>query len=1034
MAGFSEIFIRRRIGTALMAIGLLLVGAIAYRMLPIAPLPGIDFATIEVQAFFPGASAQTMATTVAAPLERNFANITGLSTMNSSSALGVTTITLQFDLGRKIDVAAQDVQTAINTSAGLLPRDLPNPPVYHKINPAEFTILTIALTSDTLRLTDLDQIAENIVIEQLAAIPGVGLVDYHGQTRPALRVQLDPDQIARVGLTLEDVRAAIANTTVNSPKGTLSTPHRSVVLDATDQLVSASAYANLILAWRNGGPIHLSDVGRVIEAPENNISAAWLQGKRAVLIDVHRQPGANVVDIVSRIRDDLPNIEAKVPPLATLTVVGDRTQTIETSINDVQITLVLTFLLVVAVVYVFLRSGIATLIPSVSIPLALISTFAGMALFGFTLDNLSLIGLTIAVGFVVDDAIVVTENIMRHLEMGESPVDAALAGTREVTFTVISMTLSLVAVFLPILLMGGIIGRLFREFALVVSMAVIASGVISLTVTPMLCAWLLRPGVDGRPRGMHRWLEPALQGMQRAYEPALDYVLARPRVTLSVAVAIFTATLGLYVLIPKGFIPQEDSGLIDGFIQTQTDVSYEDMVHDVERVSEIINADPDIVRSYAYIGQVPTLSRGHLFIYLKNLGSRRASATEVVGRLQRRFAGLVGVSVSLQIRQDIAFGSLSTAAQYQYSLRDADVTELTRWSEIMQNQLVSLPMLRDVTSDAQPGTSTSTLVIDRSAASRFGIRVQAIDDTLYDAFGQRQVATLFTEQNQYHVIEELAPDRSLSQSVLERLFVRSDSTQSLVPLSMLGTIRKDISPILVSHTGLSPSTTLSFNVAPGYALGAAVAAIRQAESRAGMPDSIVASFQGAAQAFESSLSTEPLLIAAALLTIYIVLGVLYDSAIHPLTILSTLPSAGFGALLMLLLTGHDLSIIGIVAILLLVGIVKKNAIMMIDFALEAERVELLPPRDAIRKACLLRFRPIMMTTFAAMLGAVPLALASGEGAEFRVPLGMAIVGGLFISQAVTLLTTPVIYLWFDRWVGVRKRRRSVAPASFVMED
>ncbi len=1018
-----ELFIRRRIGTALLAIGMLLLGAVAYGLLPVAPLPQVDFPTIEVQAFLPGASADTMASAVATPLERNFGNIAGISEMSSSSSLGVSTITLQFDLGRDINAAAQDVQTQIAASNGLLPRALPSPPVYHKVNPADFTILSLALTSDTLPLTRLDSVAEDLVATQVSQIPGVGLVDYHGQLRPSVRVRLDPDRVAALGLTFEDVRAVIGAATVDAPKGSLDGANRAVILNATDQIVSAGAYAGLVVAWRGGLPIHLGDIASVIDAPENIRQAAWLQDRRAIVIDIHKQPGFNVVDTIARIKARLPAIVASIPAAATLTLVGDRTQTIQASVDDVQVTLLLTGALVVAVIFAFLRNGWATIIPALTIPLALVSTFGGMYLLGYSLDNLSLMALTISVGFVVDDAIVVIENVMRHLEAGSTRLRAAIEGAREVSFTVLSMSVSLIAVFVPVLLMGGIVGRLFREFAMTVSIAILVSCVISLTVTPMLCGWLLRHHAE-RPHGRaYRVSEWLLVTLTRGYARMLDRVLRHQRATLGVAVAILAATVWLYAVSPKGFLPQEDAGLIQGLVQAEPDVSFEAMARRIRQVGAIAAADPDIENAYYYIGPVPTVSQGHIFLNLKPFAQRRSGAAAIMARLKTRFRAVSGVTVGMQIKQDIQIGGIASAAQYQYTLRGADVAQLDRFAADMQHRMAALPMLRDVASDRQPGAESATLDIDRATAARLGVSVQAIDDVLYDAFGQRQVATLFTALNQYHVVEEADPRFALSTDGLSHLFVRSTLTNQPVPLSMLATVRSGLSPISINHAGSFPAVTLSFNLAPGHALSEAVAAIGASALAAHRPDGVTASFQGTAQAFQDSMRSEPWLILAALIAIYIVLGVLYESAIHPLTILSTLPSAGFGALVALRLAGLDLSVIGLISILLLIGIVKKNAIMMIDFALVAEREHGLSPEAAIRQACLLRFRPIMMTTMAALLGAVPLAIGTGPGAEFRVPLGVGIVGGLIVSQAVTLFTTPVVYLWFDR---LRSARRGAA--------
>jgi multidrug efflux pump len=1024
----SEIFIRRRIGTSLLAIGLVLVGMVAYFSLPVAPLPQVEFPTIQVVAALPGASAEVMATSVATPLERSLSNIPGITQMTSSSSLGNSAIVLQFDLNRSIDAAAQDVQTAINAAGGLLPKNLPNPPTYNKVNPADFTIMSLALTSETLPLTELDRYAEDFIAQQISQMSGVGLVDFHGQLRPAVRVQLDPDRVAGLGLTLDDVRNAIGVQTVNSPKGSLNGGNQAVVLNATDQLLNAQAYSSMVVAYRNGAPIRLSDLGRVLDAPEDTRQAAWLQDKPAIILDIHKQPGFNVIDTIQRIKDRLPALTASLPAAARLSIVGDRTQTIRASVDDVQMTMAITIGLVVMVIFCFLRNFWATVIPSVTIPLSLVGTFAVMYLLGYSLDNLSLMGLTIAVGFVVDDAIVVIENVTRHMEHGKPRLDAAIEGAREIGFTIVSMTVSLIAVFIPLLMMGGIVGRLFREFAVTVSIAIAVSGVVSLTVTPMMCAWLIGYTPNERRGRLYRWSEGFFETMLSIYRRTLDIVLKHRLLTLGVTVATLVATVWLYVIVPKGFFPQEDTGLIMGVTQAAPDISFDAMSGRMQALGHIIMADPDVDNVYYWIGPTPTLSQGRLMINLKPLSQRHATAPQIMDRLKRKVAEVDGIALYMQVRQDIQMGGRISATQYQYTLQDADVKELSQWADTLLKKFSSLPQLRDVTSDTQASATSATLRIDRDTASRLGITAQAIDDALYDAFGQRQVATLFTQLNQYHVVLEVDPRFQLSTEALKHLYVRSSLTGQVVPLSLLATVESGVAPISINHQGLFPSVTLSFNLAPGYALGDAVTAIGTAEQAAGKPDTVIATFQGTVQAFQSSLRSEPWLILAAVIAVYIVLGVLYESAIHPLTIISTLPSAGVGALLALLLFGQDLSIMGMIGIILLIGIVKKNAIMMIDFALVAEREQGLSPHEAIRQGCLLRFRPIMMTTMAALLGALPLALGSGAGAELRQPLGVAIVGGLIVSQMLTLYTTPVVYLWFDRLARAMRRAAPARPS------
>ena len=1016
----SAPFIQRPIATSLLMLLIVLLGLAGYALLPIAALPQVELPTIQVSAALPGASADIMASAVATPLERNLALISGLSEMTSTSARGKTSITLQFDLNRSIDSAAQDVQAAISASASNLPKTLPAPPTYEKANPADFQIMSLAVTSDVLPLARLDVYADSYIAQQLSRIRGVGLVDLHGEQKPAVRIQLNPDKITALGLSLEQIRAVIGNASVDAPKGTVDSPTRSVTVDATDQLLHASAYDALIIAYHKGAPLRIRDVGHAIDGVEDVNQRAWVGDHPAIIIDIHKQPGFNVVETVDAVNAALPGLQQALPAEVGVRVVGNRTQTIRAAVHDVQITLGLTVALVVLVVFLFLRGFWATVIPAIAIPISIIGTFGVMYVLGYSVDNLSLMGITIAVGFVVDDAIVVIENIMRHIEDGSDPLSAALHGAGEVGFTVISMTTSLIAAFIPLLFMGGIVGRLFREFAVTVSVALLVSAVVSLTLTPMMCrVFLQRAQVPTRP-GLR-----VFPRLLAAYERSLDWVLRYPALMLGLTVAIAGVTVAVYWSMPKGFFPQQDSGVIMGTTVAATDIATPAMAQRQTELVRKLMADPDIDNIYSWVGPNPTLNDGRLVINLKPFAQRKNKAGDIIKHLRTLAAGTPGMDLFMQARQDVQIGGRASKTQFQYTLEDTDLQELYAWAPKLQARLSSLPELSEVASDLEDAAPRITVVIDRDLAAQFGISAQVIDDTLYDALGQRQVATLYTQIDQYHVVMEVDPAAKLDRAALARLYVPSSSGLP-VPLTSVAHLVDSSMPMQISHQGQFPAVTLSFNLAPGVALGDAVTLVNDTIRQLGMPATVHGSFQGSAQAFQSSLASQPYLILAALLAVYIVLGILYESYIHPLTILSTLPSAGLGALLALMLCHDDLNVIALIGIILLIGIVKKNAIMMIDFALDAERRQQLDTAAAIRQACLLRFRPIMMTTMAAILGALPLAFGRGAGSELRAPLGIAIVGGLLVSQLLTLYTTPVIYLYLDRLNQWALRRVRVA--------
>ena len=1023
---FSAPFVKRPVATSLLTAGLALAGALAFRLLPVSPLPQVEFPTIQVSAGLPGASPETMASAVATPLERQFGRIAGVTEMTSTSSLGSTSIVLQFDLNRDINGAARDVQAAINAARGQLPADLPNNPTYRKINPADAPIMILSLTSDTVDTSRLYDAASSILQQKLSQVEGVGQVTVGGSSLPAVRVELNPTALNRYGIGLDQVRAVLTSANANRPKGQLANATTAWEMSATDQLLKAELYRPLIVTYQRGAAVRLSDVADVEDSVQDLRNAGSANGKPAVLLVIFRQTGANVIETVDRVRSLLPQLQAAISPAIQLSVMLDRTTTIRASVEDVEFTLMISVALVILVVFAFLRNVWATIIPGVVVPVSLVGTFGVMYLLGYSVDNLSLMALTISTGFVVDDAIVVIENVTRYLEQGFRPLEATLRGAREIGFTVLSMSTSLVAVFIPILLMGGIVGRLFREFAVTLSVAIAVSLIVSLTTTPMMCARLLKPEGRKQHGRLYRASERAFQWVLRRYEAGLAWVLAHQRLTLALTLLTVCVNVYLYVVAPKGFFPDQDTGRLTGSIQAAQNTSFQAMRGKVSQFAGIVMADPAVDAVVAFTGGGGT-NTARMFIALKPLAERKADANQVMARLRGKLSSVPGASLYLQSVQDIRVGGRVSNAQLQFTLQGDDLKELNRWAPRVLGQLQKLPELADVNSDQQNRGLEATLAIDRDTASRLGITTQMIDDTLYDAFGQRLVSTLYTQLNQYHVVMEVAPRFWQSPETLKDIYVRS-SGGAMVPLSAFTHFEPAATALAVNHQGQFPAVTLSFNLAPGVALGEAVKAIEAAQREMGLPAGIRASFQGTAQAFQASLANEPLLILAALVTVYIVLGMLYESTIHPITILSTLPSAGVGAIVALLLCRTELNVIGVIGIILLIGIVKKNAIMMIDFALEAERKEGKGPQEAIYEACLLRFRPIMMTTMAALLGGLPLALGTGVGSELRRPLGITIVGGLLVSQLLTLFTTPVVYLYMERlrlWGGRLRFRRKV---------